>query len=441
MRSALQPAPALARSWPTGWPARSCGRCWRWPRWRPLVWRVIDPSRAVWVAVSVLIVTCPCALSLAAPAALLAAAGALARRGVLLQRLEALEALARVDTAVHRQDRHADRRPRWQLRRCASLRRTARAARRRCRIALAAGRARWPAHVAAIRLSRGRWSQPRALGGAGGRIAAAGRDVDEMPGRGLQARGADGQSWRLGARAWVRRRRRRSRSVRSTDAARSVWFGADGQALRRFDFDEALRDDAARGAWPRLRGAGLRVALLSGDRADACAGVWRARLGIDDALGGATPQDKLDDVAAAQARGPTWWPWSATASTTRRCWRAPMCRSRWAQARAGRAPQADAVLLGQPACGDRAVALAAGAPHACASCARTWPGPLAYNVACVPLALLGWLPPWAAGLGMALSSLAGVLNALRAARIERGSDACMDILYLLIPLSVRAGAC
>jgi Cu2+-exporting ATPase len=46
-------------------------------------WSVIDPARAVWVAVSVLIVTCPCALSLAAPAALVAAAGGLARRGVL----------------------------------------------------------------------------------------------------------------------------------------------------------------------------------------------------------------------------------------------------------------------------------------------------------------------------------------------------------------------
>ena len=61
------------------------------------VWSVVDPSRAVWVAVSVLIVTCPCALSLAAPSALLAAAGALARRGVLLQRMEALEVLAKVD--------------------------------------------------------------------------------------------------------------------------------------------------------------------------------------------------------------------------------------------------------------------------------------------------------------------------------------------------------
>jgi Cu2+-exporting ATPase len=39
-----------------------------------------------------------------------------------------------------------------------------------------------------------------------------------------------------------------------------------------------------------------------------------------------------------------------------------------------------------------------------------------YNAACVPLALLGLLPPWAAGLGMASSSMVVILNALRAAR-------------------------
>jgi P-type Cu2+ transporter len=39
-----------------------------------------------------------------------------------------------------------------------------------------------------------------------------------------------------------------------------------------------------------------------------------------------------------------------------------------------------------------------------------------YNALCIPLALAGLLPPWAAGLGMATSSLLVVLNALRAAR-------------------------
>jgi Cu2+-exporting ATPase len=45
---------------------------------------------------------------------------------------------------------------------------------------------------------------------------------------------------------------------------------------------------------------------------------------------------------------------------------------------------------------------------------------IAYNAVCVPVALLGWFPPWAAGLGMATSSLVVVLNALR---IDRGARA------------------
>jgi Cu2+-exporting ATPase len=52
------------------------------------------------VAVAVLIVTCPCALSLATPVAMLTAAGTLARHGVLVRNLQGLEALASVDTLV-----------------------------------------------------------------------------------------------------------------------------------------------------------------------------------------------------------------------------------------------------------------------------------------------------------------------------------------------------
>jgi hypothetical protein len=61
---------------------------------------------------------------------------------------------------------------------------------------------------------------------------------------------------------------------------------------------------------------------------------------------------------------------------------------------------------------------------------------VAYNLACVPLALTGWLPPWAAGLGMAGSSLLVVLNALRLTRsastevdrtqVPHGHDPALD---------------
>ena len=79
---------------------RSCWRCLAIAGLAGVVWWQIDPGRALMVAVAVLIVTCPCALSLATPAAMLASAGALARRGVLVRDLQALEALAGVDTVV-----------------------------------------------------------------------------------------------------------------------------------------------------------------------------------------------------------------------------------------------------------------------------------------------------------------------------------------------------
>ena len=63
-------------------------------------WWADSPAHALMVAVSVLIVTCPCALSLATPAAMLAAAGQLARQGILVRELQSLEALTQVDTVV-----------------------------------------------------------------------------------------------------------------------------------------------------------------------------------------------------------------------------------------------------------------------------------------------------------------------------------------------------
>ncbi len=71
--------------------AAALAAAWNWGQ---------GPAHALMVAVAVLVVTCPCALSLAAPAALLASAGALARRGIWVRRLQALEVLARVDTVV-----------------------------------------------------------------------------------------------------------------------------------------------------------------------------------------------------------------------------------------------------------------------------------------------------------------------------------------------------
>ncbi len=65
-----------------------------------LWWYIADAEKAMWVVVSLLVITCPCALSLATPAALAAATGHLAERGILISKGHTLEALAHVTDVV-----------------------------------------------------------------------------------------------------------------------------------------------------------------------------------------------------------------------------------------------------------------------------------------------------------------------------------------------------
>ncbi len=157
-------------------------------------WSVVDPSRAVWVAVSVLIVTCPCALSLAARATLVAAARGLARRGVMLQRLDALEPLARArhifldKTGTLTEDR-------LQVQQMV-LTPQAQGAPAALVWAAAAGMAMWSVHPLSRVLAASRPTAP-------GEAAADWQDVQEVPGQGLSARNVAGRVWRLGSPVWV----------------------------------------------------------------------------------------------------------------------------------------------------------------------------------------------------------------------------------------------
>ncbi len=365
------------------------------------VWSVVDPARAVWVAVSVLIVTCPCALSLATPAALLVATDALARRGVLLRRPEALEAMACctrlfVDkTGTLTEDR---------LRLAAVQRLGAgRELDKDALLAHAAGLAGWSSHPLSRALAE---AHGAAAGGAPG--ANAWQAVREQPGAGLEALGTEGRAWRLGSARWVG-------GVDPAEAAAApgpaVWFGPSGRALARFDFEEALRPGAA-AALQRLADDGLRASLLSGD---APARVQRlaARLPLDDATGGADPAAKLAALAAAQARGEVVAMLGDGINDAPVLARADVSLAMGSGALLARA-QADAVLLRDRI--DDVAALRALSRRSLRVIRQNIAWAAAYNLACVPLALAGLLPPWAAGLGMAASSLLVVGNALRLAR-------------------------
>ncbi|WP_290868252.1 cation-translocating P-type ATPase [Aquabacterium sp.] len=375
-----------------------------------LAWQWVDPSRAVWVAVSVLVVTCPCALSLAAPSALLAAAGAMARQGLLVRRIDALEALA------HVQDLYFDKTGTLTEGELSLVSIVTRGGRRTVGDAVSS-----PELVAAVMRAEGlaRASQHplsrslvQALDMVGSMGAGAWSDVKELAGRGVQGVADDGLTWRLGSASWAC-------PGLPTDQDARVWLAAqDGEGLVRpdtvlgFVFDEVFREEAAP-ALQRLNTLGCRSAILSGDqRHRVVAAAQHLSKGFNLAVAGAesSPEDKLRVIAEAQAAG------HVVAVVGDGINDAPVLAKANVsvsldQGAALAQSQADLIILG---------GRLSGLPLAISTSRRAmrivkqnllWAA--AYNLTCIPLALMGKLPPWAAGLGMALSSLFVVLNALR----------------------------
>ena len=291
MRSAATQRPALARL-ADRWAAPFLWVVLLLAAGGAAAWSVIDPTRAIWVAVSVLIVTCPCALSLAAPSTLLAAARALARRGVLVQRLDAIEALAKAtqvffdktgtltgDTPSLARIELSDEGRRVLGSEAAAL-------------AMASSLAKWSRHPLSQALSRAGTEPARSEQGTSSAPESELAQFVEEPGMGVQACDGAGRQWRLGAPHWV---------GAGGIPLSHVCLGVDGRALASFAFDESLRPGAAE-AVAALHAGGVRVTLLSGDKAER-AHALAARLGIVEVVAGATPQDKLAVVAAAQAEG------------------------------------------------------------------------------------------------------------------------------------------
>jgi Cu2+-exporting ATPase len=363
-----------------------------------LYWWARDPERALMVAVSVLVVTCPCALSLATPAAMLSAAGALARRGVLVRRLDAFEALAAVDTVVFDKTgtltRDAMVLGPTQLADCADVDQA---------LAMAAALAQHSLHPASRALLAA--AQQRGLAG---RWTAS--EVSELSGLGLVGRVTlvtqPGQpiALRLGSAAHC------GLPAGPSDALQ-VFLSADNQWLASFDLQEDVRPDAA-ATVAALKALGLSVHLLSGDASDAAKRV-AGTVGIEDFKGQCSPQDKLDFLREAQLQG------HKVAVVGDGLNDGPILAGAHASFAFGQAvplaqAQADFLVSGSRLAD---VALAVSLARRTLRVVRQnlwWAA--AYNAVCVPLAVLGMLPAWLAGIGMASSSLLVVANALRLSR-------------------------
>jgi Cu2+-exporting ATPase len=372
--------------------AAGLAAAWWWPE---------DPGHALMVAVAVLIVTCPCALSLATPVAMLTTAGTLARHGVLVRNLGGLEALAAVDTLVFdktgtlTQDGMAITtvQPSGGIDKAQAL-------------AMAAALARHSMHPVSRAL----------VAAVNGQEAFQASALQETAGGGVSGVLVDAHGrarhLRLGSSAFALAQEGASQGLQ---AILSEQVPGGLCELARFELREDVRPDAA-AAVRQLREAGVNVLLLSGDRS---ASVQRvaAETGITQAEGDCTPQSKLEALRSVQSQGHhvamvgdglNDGPVLAGAHVSFAFGKAvPLAQSR-----------SDFVVLGSQLTLVSQTLLLARQMLRIVRQNLMWAA--AYNALSIPLAVMGWMPAWLAGLGMALSSLLVVLNAARLSRALPG---------------------
>lgn len=356
-------------------------------------WYLVDPSRALWATLAVLVATCPCALSLATPVVLTISTHRLARAGFLITRGHVFETLAEATHVVF------DKTGTLTLGRLSLVEQAALTPDMDLEEALrlaAALESRSEHPVAAVFQAMGLDSLPELS------------DIHNHPGQGLSAR-IGNREYRIGHAAFAVAET--PDSPVPAEGRLRIWLGCDGQALARFDFEDAVRPEAA-SVIASLRERGLKTVLLSGDPSSAPRTLGDS-LGMDDIEGGLSPEDKIRRVETLQSAG------AIVVMVGDGINDAPVLGKAHVSVAMGSGADlaqisADAVLLN-----DRLDALP-GAFRLADGTRRiirqnlTWS--LVYNLSVIPPAALGYISPWLATIGMSASSLLVVLNALRIKR-------------------------
>lgn len=361
-----------------------------------LLWH-IDPARALMTAAAVLIVTCPCALSLATPAAMLASASAFVKRGILIRRLQAIESIANIDTVIFDKtgtltEDHIEVQSityKQGLTEGGVL-------------ALAAAVAQHSMHPVSRALvsanQQNTDQSPITL-----------TNIQEVVGSGinatLQANAiyADliNMHLKLGSAKFCG-------ITEPSELSQQVFLADANGWLATFSLHEAVKHNAAL-AIQQLKDANLSVELLSGDQAHTVVNTAN-EIGITQFQAACSPQDKLSRLHALKEQGKNILMVGDGLND------GPILASAHVSIAMGKGvpltlAHADYVLLN----GDisQIPQLIRHARKTMTIIKQNIAWAIVYNVVCIPLAFFGVLSAWLAGLGMAVSSIIVVLNALR----------------------------
>jgi Cu2+-exporting ATPase len=351
------------------------------------IWLYFDPSQAWTVLVSVLVASCPCALSLAVPTAMAAAQGAVTKLGVLILRGHVMEGLVKAsDLVLDKTGTLTMGQP--ELQEIINLRQ---GYSREVALALAAAMEAGQRHPLALSILRAielESSNPVLLS----------NPVTNEMGKGLSC-----GSYRLGSAVWL-------------GLERDTHDGQYGQVHLADEYgliaSFIFLDTPRVGLQHLLRAAQARnitVHLVSGDD-PATVAWWANHVGIQHYRGACTPEDKYEYIERLQKEGRFIWAIGDGVNDAPLLARANISIAVGAGAPLA-AAGADAILTASSLEPLAKTLALADKTQVIIKENLLWA--LVYNLLAIPAAMLGLVNPWIAGIGMSLSSLAVTLNAWR----------------------------
>ena len=380
-------------------------------------WYIVDPSQAIWATVAVLVATCPCALSLATPIALTVATNRLASYGFLTTRGHTLQTLAEIThVAFDKTGTLTYGKPNLlNIELLTSNDTTAASNEEKDKLlAIAAALEVGSRHPIAHAL----------LTAAYQLHLPATQALQYYPAGGVEAM-IDGVLYRIGHVDFALDRtghaanadndliidlathRASSAVVLSCqDSQSSAW-----QALAGFYFNDKVRDSAP-SMLAALKKSGIEPVMLTGDPSPQAL-VMAEELGMKAAYNGLSPTDKVNHIQALQAKGAVVLMVGDGINDAPVLAAADVSTSIAGAADLAQVSSDSIILNGQIEAITAAKRIADKTKRIIKQNLR-WA--LIYNSSVLIPAALGYVPPWLAAIGMSLSSLFVVLNALRLKR-------------------------
>lgn len=359
-----------------------------------------NANRALWITVSLLVITCPCALSLATPAALAAATGNLTAKGLLVGSAHSLEGLAKVDQVIL--DKTGTLTEGQLAVEQAIFTPTHTPSTQQEILNITCALEAQSEHPIAVALRR-HYHQAQTIDL---------KNILNRVGQGVSAQTADGQIWRIG----------RISHVAEIAGNPPIWLpenhigtlvavGNQHGFQAAFCLNDTIKDSAM-DAVAQLKQLGLHTHLLSGDNRAVSQKVADT-LQIEQVCAEASPEEKLAYVSQLQRNGHCVLMVGDGVNDAPVLAQADVSVAMDSGADVSR-EGSDMVMM------NRQLSLLPQAVQVGRKTRRIiqenllWA--LAYNAVAVPIAATGHATPAVAALGMACSSLLVVLNALRLLR-------------------------